>query len=345
MHSNFKFQGKEVTKNELLQLILKRDLASYQFLSEWFNEDDYVIVQTSGSSGIPKKIRLQKKHMIASAHATGTYFNCLEGTKALICLSADFIAGKMMWVRAMTLGWDVYLSSPVGNPLENNEMMYDFSAMVPMQVENALGQLNRVNKLIVGGAPVSSSLYEKLQSVSTEVFATYGMTETITHIAIKKLNHLNEPESYFEVLPNVKISLDKRGCLIIDAPKISENKLVTNDLVKLHSENTFEWVGRYDSIINSGGIKLVPDSIERKLQPLMEERFFIGSLPDEKLGERVVLIVETSQKSDMLQRIKNSEVLNKYELPKEIYFVSKFVETASAKINKIATLKRIKRTY
>ena len=345
MHSKFKFEGKEVTKNELFQLMQERDVASYQFLLEWFNEDDVVMVQTSGSTGVPKIIPLQKKHMIASAQATGAYFNCLEGTKALICLSAYFIAGKMMWVRALTLGWNMYLSEPTGNPLEKNEMLYDFSAMVPMQVEKALGQLDRVKKLIVGGAPVSSTLEKTLENISTEVFGTYGMTETITHIAIKKLNHLEGKDSYFQTLPNVQISLDERGCLVIDAPKISENKVVTNDLVQLHSESSFEWLGRFDSIINSGGIKLVPESIERKLQPLIKERFFISSLPDEKLGERVVLFIESSQKSDLLQNIKDSGLLDKYELPKQVYVVSKFSETASSKIDKKATLKKVKRTY
>ena len=132
LHPKFKFQGREVTKNELLQLVQETDVTSFQFLKDWFNSDDYVMVQTSGSTGIPKKIQLQKNHMIASAQATGTYFNCLEGTKALLCLSADFIAGKMMWVRALTLGWDMYLSEPTGNPLENTEMSFDFSAMVPL---------------------------------------------------------------------------------------------------------------------------------------------------------------------------------------------------------------------
>lgn len=344
MHPKFKFQGKEVSKDELMQLVQDSDTTSFQFLKDWFNSDDYVIVQTSGSTGIPKKIKLQKKHMVASAQATGAYFNCLEGTKALFCMSADFIAGKMMWVRALTLGWDIYMSKTTGNPLENTAMSFDFSAMVPLQVEKALAQLDHVKKLIVGGAPVSASLHKKLQAVSTEVYATYGMTETITHIAVKKLNHLKGIESHFEVLPNVMISMDMRGCLVIHAPKISETKLVTNDLVKIHSENTFEWIGRYDSIMNSGGIKLVPEIIERKMQPFMEERFFITSLPDEKLGEKVVLFVESSQKSDMLQRIKSSDVLDKYEIPKEVYFISKFAETASGKINKKATVNKIKYT-
>lgn len=344
VHPEFKFQGKNVGLDKLLDLVQSLDEPSFKFLDDWFNEYEFVMAQTSGSTGTPKRIKLQKKHMIASARATGTYFNCLEGTKALICLSADFIAGKMMWVRALTLGWDVYLSPPSGNPLGNNTIAYDFAAMVPLQVAESLQQLDRVKKLIVGGAPVSEALHSKLQGLSTQVYATYGMTETITHIAVKQLNHASGKEHYFEALPNVCISLDERGCLVIDAPRISAGKVVTNDLVKLHSENTFEWIGRYDSIINSGGVKLVPESIERKLQPFISERFFISSLADVKLGERVVLIIESLKENTILQTLKASAILDKYENPKEVYFVSEFKETPSAKIDKKATLKLIKRT-
>lgn len=344
MHPKFKFRGEQVNKDKLLHQVYKLDEASFSFLNEWFNKNDFIIVKTSGSTGTPKEITLKKEQMMASALATGTYFNCLEGTKALICLSADFIAGKMMWVRALTLGWDVYLSPATGNPLENTEMEFDFSAMVPLQLAQSLQQLHRVKKLIVGGAAVSVSLQEKLQDLPTHVFATYGMTETITHIAVKKLNHNHGKFSYFEALPNVELSLDQRDCLVIKAPEISKAVILTNDVVKLHSENTFEWIGRYDSIINSGGFKLVPEAIERKLQPVISQRFFISSLPDEKLGQRAVLLIESSEEIALLEKIKNSTNLNKFEIPKEVYFISKFTETASSKIDKHATLELIKRT-
>ena len=344
-HPSFKIQGNIFeSREELLSAARVLDSSSFKFLSDWFDTDDFVIVQTSGSTGIPKQIKLQKKHMVASAKATGTYFNCLEGTRALICLSADFIAGKMMWVRALTLGWDVDVTSPTGNPLENNFKEYDFSAMVPLQVEKSLTQLNQIKKLIIGGAAVSRKLLNELQEVSTQAFATYGMTETITHIAVKKLNYTSE-ESYYETLPNVSISLDDRGCLVIDAPSISEEKVTTNDLVTIHSENTFEWIGRYDSIINSGGLKLLPETIERKLQSIISERFFISSLPDVRLGQKVILVIESSEENDGLEKIKQAQILDKYEMPKEVYFIAKFSETASAKIDKKANLEMLKRTY
>ena len=343
-HPSFKIHGKTFENSEvLLSVVRTLDTSVFHFLSHWFDEDDFVMVQTSGSTGVPKQIKLQKKHMTASARATGFYFNCLEGTKALICLSAEFIAGKMMWIRALTLGWDVDLSSPVGNPFEGNFSFYDFSAMVPLQVEKAMNQLNQVKKLIIGGAPVSDSLLKKLQEVSTEAFSTYGMTETITHIAVKKLNH-TVANTFFETMPNVTISLDERGCLVIDAPNISDAQIITNDLVEIHTDNSFEWLGRYDSIINSGGVKLFPESIERKLQTLISERFFISSLPDSHLGEKVILLIESSEENKVYDHIVDSQILEKYEVPKEVFFISKFSETASAKIDKKTTVESLKRT-
>ena len=316
---------------------------TYSFLEQWFDTNDYVEVQTSGSTGMPKAIRLQKEQMKNSAKATGAFFELVEGTKALLCLSTDYIAGKMMLVRALTLGWHLDIVEPVSNPLEDIDAVYDFCAMVPMQLANSLNNLTKVKILIVGGGAVSTTLQEKVKNIATFVYATYGMTETITHIALKKLNNYDVVENY-KVLPHVKISVDNRGCLVIDAPKVSDEKIITNDLVKIISETEFEWLGRYDHVINSGGVKLIPEQIEQKLSEIINDRFFVAGISDDVLGEKLVLVIEQNvtssavEKSAILNVVRNLKTLTKYEVPKEIYFLPKFIETETKKIQRRKTL-------
>jgi O-succinylbenzoic acid--CoA ligase len=177
------------------------------------------------------------------------------------------------------------------------------------------------------------------------VFATYGMTETVTHIAIKKINNTDRMErELFHALPSVKLSLDVRGCLIIDAPKISDDKVITNDIVSLESEFTFEWLGRYDSIINSGGVKLIPEQIENKISKVIKSNFFVSSIHDPVLGEKVILVVEgrnekSIKNSDIKEFLSEAE-LDVYQFPKEIYFVDKFIMTETGKIKRTAILKK-----
>ena len=189
-HLKFKLQGKSFSSVEEL-IAFSEEISSEVafFLSEWFNNEVFVEVKTSGSTGTPKPIQLQKKQMVNSAKATGNFFNLNEGTTALLCMSANFIAGKMMLVRALTLGWELDIVEPSSHPLNNSTKNYDFVAMVPLQLTNSIAALNRIKKLIVGGGVVSSELLAKIQSCTTEIYATYGMTETISHIAVKSLNN------------------------------------------------------------------------------------------------------------------------------------------------------------
>jgi o-succinylbenzoate---CoA ligase len=344
------------------------------FLEEWFNNNSFVEVKTSGSTGIPKRILLQKNQMLYSARATGAYFNLPEKTSALLCMSPSYIAGKMMLVRALTLGWNIDVIEPTSHPLKNIDKEYDFAAMVPLQLHNSLNDIQRIKKLIVGGGIVTNELLSKIQHVETNIFATYGMTETITHIAVKKLNNFNSvigreekqsigsdakitsgdtllrndviaseaKQSLYHILPNINISKDIRGCLIIDAPKISSKKIITNDLVELISDTTFKWLGRFDTIINSGGIKLIPEQIEVKLSDIITQRFFVAGISDVLLGEKLILVIEDKKnlnKDIILQRMKNLQSLSKYEIPKEIYFLEQFVETETKKVNRRKTLK------
>ena len=343
-HKNFRLNGNSFSSvNKLLAYVRHYDSSVYSFLFQWFISEG-ITVQTSGSTGKPKIIQLQKEQMINSALATREYFNLQENTTALLCLSPDFIAGKMMFVRALTLGWQLDVVSPTSKVKIEKE--YSFSAMVPMQVQNSLNDLHKIKKLIVGGGVVSEGLKKQLQNIKTQVFATYGMTETITHVAIKKVNHIKQKPNFYEVLPNVKIYIDNRNCLVINALKVSKKVVFTNDVVQLVSENKFEWLGRFDNVINSGGIKLHPEKIEEKLSKIIEQRFFVSGILDEKFGEKLILIVESDVslsevKKSLFDKIKNLRSISKYETPKEIYFVEEFVETETKKIQRNKTLNLI----
>ena len=347
-HNEFSLNGKKFNSvQELISYSKTISSSVFSFLVTWFDNHDYVVVQTSGSTGIPKQIRLKKIYMCNSATATGSYFELAEGTNALLCLSTDYIAGKMMLVRALVLGWHVDIVEASSNPLEHIEKVYDFSAMIPLQVYNSYDKLRKVKKLIVGGGTISNDLQQKISGSTTLIFATYGMTETSTHIAIKKLNNYEDvtlsgfERSLYTILPKIQISTDKRGCLVIDAPTRADALVLTNDLVEVVSGSTFKWLGRYDTIINSGGVKLIPEQIEEKLASVIDERFFVGSLPDELLGEKLILVVESKKGNNtMLNSIKNIKTLSKFETPKEIYFIEKFVETETKKINRNMTIVR-----
>lgn len=314
------------------------------FLNNWLDNNDYMVVKTSGSTGKPKSIKLKKQAMVHSAIATGNYFKLQPGDSALHCLPTHFIAGKMMLVRAMILGLQIDVIEPSAHlPIDTNKS-YDFSAMVPLQVQKNLNSLSTIKTLIIGGARVSNRLKQQLQQLKINVFETYGMTETITHIAVKLINNRSVisnqvKKSYFSTLSNILISQDSRDCLVINAPNISENQIVTNDVVKLHSETTFELLGRVDNVINSGGIKLHPEQIEEKLSPYINSRFFIASEYDEIFGEQVILVLESD--SNTINTLVFNK-LDKFEIPKKVYTISKFIETASGKIQRQKTIKALK---
>jgi len=329
----------------------------YTFLVEWFSEEDTISVKTSGSTAKPQKITLQKDHIVNSAKATGAYFQLKENTKALLCLPVDYIAGKLMLIRALTLGWQLDVVNPSSKPLKTTTKIYDFVAMVPLQVENSLEKLHTIKKLIIGGGAVSEQLKNKLQKVSTQCFATYGMTETITHVAIKRLNNVKSfrvkitnkmasknsyKEAFYQTLPNTSIYKDQRNCLVIKNDTISNKVVFTNDVVQLISDTQFEWLGRFDNVINSGGVKLHPEKIEEKLAEMITQRFFVSGIFDEKLGEKLVLVIEDSQISNKVEMSLKESIkdigLSKYEIPKEIYFVAQFIETETKKIQRKKTL-------
>lgn len=337
VHNQFKLNGFHLDREDLCRVAYSfiKEGEDFEkpvgdFLLDWFDSKDYIEMFTSGSTGEPKTVIVKKQAMVNSAIATGDFFDLIPGNSALQCLPVKYVAGKMMLVRAMILGLDLEFVAPSSHPLRNNEIDFDFVAMVPLQAQNSIQELKKVKKLIIGGAAVNKTLEKQLLKLKTEVYETYGMTETITHIAARKLG-----ETAFTVLPDVTVSYDDRNCLVIHAPKISDEVIITNDIVELVNENQFIFLGRIDNVINSGGIKLIPEQIENKLMSKIQQRFFIASKSDNELGEKLVLVIE-GDKVEFDHSI--YEDLDKYEKPKEILFISKFKETATGKIMRKETL-------
>ncbi|MDP6628144.1 MAG: o-succinylbenzoate synthase [Candidatus Marinimicrobia bacterium] len=306
-----------------------------QFITECLNGDEEMTLQTSGTTGKPKSIQVKKDWMKNSAQLTGKTFGLNEGDSALLCMPMKYVAGKMMVVRALELGVDLKVVEPSSSPLKGIDEPIDFTAMVPRQLENSLQNLDKVKTLIVGGGQVHSALVEKLQSIKTEVFETYGMTETLTHVAIKPLNG-SEKTDVFQALGGIQFGTDDRECLVIHAPMLNHEPVITNDLVEMIDKSSFRWLGRLDNVVNSGGIKIIPEVVEAKLVDVIpDRRFFIAGAPDESFGQKVVLVVEGSEIEFSL------DSLEKYEKPKEIYFVSEFVETDSGKVRRKDTFSLI----
>ncbi|MQP52860.1 MULTISPECIES: AMP-binding protein [unclassified Flavobacterium] len=342
IHNRFKINGVHLDKEALFQFAyssikegedFENELG--EFLLDWLDDKETIELTTSGTTGTPKIITINKQAMVHSAVATGNFFNLQPQNKALLCLSPRYIAGKMMIVRALIIGLELDYIIPSSNLDDlQKDKIYDFVAIVPLQAENSLNKFDQFKKIIIGGAKVSDALALKLNNVNAEIYETYGMTETITHIAAKKIG-----EEYFNILSHVAIDSDERNCLVISAPTISESKIITNDIVEIDNDKKFKWLGRFDNVINSGGIKLFPEQIEAKLASKISNRFFITGLPDSLLGTKIVLVVEGEQQKfdDFIFK-----ELDKFEKPKEIVFISEFVETNTKKVNRIQTLKKIR---
>ncbi len=339
VHNKFKLNGFHLDREDLCRVAYSfiKEGEPYEkpvgeFLIDWFDDKPYLEMTTSGTTGVPKVVIISKQSMVNSALGTGDFFEIKPGDKALACLPVKYVAGKMMFIRAFILGLDMDFVAPSSHPLKRTEGVYDFAAMVPMQAQYSLEELRRVKKLIVGGAKITKPLVDALKALPIEVFETYGMTETVSHIAARKIG-----EEFFTVFPNIKITENELQCLEVEAPHLIEEKLITNDLIELVNENHFKWLGRVDNVINSGGIKLIPEQIEEKLATKIPRRYFVAGQPDPILGEKLVMMIEGEPFT-----IENEifECLDKYEKPKEIHFVKHFEETATGKIMRKDTLQK-----
>ena len=335
----FKINGKRVTSLAELREVVTPEFA--KFVTDWFDGSKYMTAQTSGSTGVPKTIQLLKADMQASAQMTNRFFNINSTSTFLLSLSPNYIAGKMMIVRWLESGAEMIeqlpSSNPLSQPLKSNITL---SAMVPSQVVNilketiSLTQLSKIENMIIGGAPLDGVTEKRIAETSLNAYATYGMTETLSHVALRKVGAEN---SYF-ALPGVTFSQDERDCLKISVPHLSIKEVVTNDMVDLLDSTHFIWRGRYDNVINSGGVKIFPEEIEKLIAPYIKERFYVIGTPDTVWGEICTLVIEGEEWSQEKQQsllMQLKEALPKHKSLKQIKFMPNFVETSSGKVKRV----------
>lgn len=297
-----------------------------------------MLVHTSGSTGKPKPIWVEKSRMEASARITCDFLGLQEGDTALLCMSLDFIAGKMMVVRSLVRGLELIVSSPSGHPLSNEKWqeigMNDitFAAMVPLQVYNSLQvpeeqeRLKRIKHLIIGGGAIDDELAQALKTFPNAVWSTYGMTETLSHIALRRLSG-NDSSDWYTPFPSVNISLDHDGCLVIDAPLVCTEILKTNDIAEIRN-GQFRILGRKDNVIVSGGVKIQMEEVERLLKQHIKNPFLITKRKDNKFGEIVVLL--TTDNTDEAKAI-CERVLPKYWQPRAYLSINEIPSTPTGK--------------
>lgn len=270
------------------------------FLAEWRDPSPFLEVQTSGSTGTPKRMRVSKERMLNSARLTCDRLGLKRGDKALLCMPLRYIAGKMMVVRSLYAGLDLVAREPSGHPLADwgDEPLPRFAAMIPLQVYNTLrvpeerGRLERTEILIIGGGAIDAALEEEIRQMPNRVYSTYGMTETLSHIALRRLNG-PEASPYYHPFPSVRLSLSTDSTLVIDAPLVCDERLQTNDVARILPDGSFAIIGRKDNIINSGGIKIQIEEVEERLRPCLGDRwdFAVTAAPDEKFGEALTLLL------------------------------------------------------
>ncbi|MEY8761676.1 AMP-binding protein [Chryseobacterium tongliaoense] len=309
------------------------------FLEEWLSDSVRVNIQTSGSTGSPKVFGIEKKKMINSATMTCDFLHLKEGDTALLCLPVEYISGKMMMVRSFVRKMKLLIADPSLKPLEKLDKEIDFCAMTPLQVENSLDRLHLIKNLIIGGASVSESLKKRISHLKINIYETYGMSETLSHIGLKQL--VPQAEDYFTVFENVSISKDERGCLRIFAPNVNAEVLQTNDLVEIKNEKQFKFLGRIDYVINSGGAKIFPEELEALVKKeIPDEAVFLG-LKDESLGQKLILIIEAEQSDETIRKISEIPFDKSFHRPKEIIFIDTIPRTPNGKVNRLELYKKI----
>ena len=325
------------------------------FLSEWNNDSDRVLVHTSGSTGKPKLMMVEKKRMLNSARITCDFLGLKPGDSALLCMSLDYIAGKMVVVRSIERHLHLISVPPSGHPLKDVNKEITFAAMVPMQVYNTLQvpeereRLCHIRHLIIGGGAIDAALEKELKSFpgNIAIWSTYGMTETLSHIALRRING-DEASEWYEPFDSVHISQTEEGCLVIDAPQVCAETLVTNDIVEIEpyiynkvEKLRFRIKGRKDNVICSGGIKIQIEEVETLLKPHLEKPFMLAKKKDEKFGEIAVLLTEDEDIKKVeatVRRLLSDESEKssdhkkyKYWIPKEFRYVEHLPLTETGK--------------
>ena len=306
-----------------------------QFIDDWNSDADRLLVHTSGSTGKPKPLWVEKKRMEASARTTCRFLGLKAGDTALLCMPLEYIAGKMMVVRSIVMGMQIIAVEPSGHPLANIASAPTFAAMVPLQVYNSMQvtkereTLRQIKQLIIGGGAIDEDMAKALRDFPNAVWSTYGMTETLSHIALRRLNGNNASE-WYSPFDGVNISTDSNGCLIINAPEVCEHPLITNDIAEISTDGCrFRIIGRRDNVICSGGIKLQIEEIEALLHPVLSHPFIITKVPDEKFGEAVVLLTTDTD----VEHIKSicQKHLSRFQMPKHIIYVTDIPTTQTGK--------------
>lgn len=340
-------EGRPYSQRELL--LFSREAMQDPALPEWRKEiysflqlfldpsEGEISQKTSGTTGDPKEHQLQRHKMLISARRTLDFFKLQPGDRALMCLPIRYVAGKMMMVRALLGGLDLVMVEPSGRPLKEVSGSLTFGAMVPLQVHESLAhgdQLSRMETLIIGGGALPSSSLEILKDMSAPaVYETFAMTETYTHFALRRINGA-QADHAFSLLEGVSVQLDPRGCLEVSYPGITSGTIASNDLVEISpSGSGFKWLGRIDNVINSGGIKIIPELLEQGIREWLGHDCLILSEPDEKLGESLVLVVESVAPEppvDMWMEVLQSK-LSAYEVPKRIVTIGEIPLNTSFK--------------
>ena len=336
------------------------ELKILRFCGEWLSGADYFAVQTSGSTGTPKTIRLSRQKMVKSAGLTATALGLTQGQRALVCLSPSHIAGKMMLVRGMELGLELDIIEPAANPFfafKGADPHFDFTALVPLQLSSLLSGdvgcfafLGRMQSVLVGGSTLPDVLCRKVKQLRCKVWQSFGMTETATHIALRRLNGPH-PQDTYETLPGVKIGQDAEGCLTILSDLTGGRLLLTNDIVEIVNDHAFQWLGRRDWVINSGGVKVHPERVEAAIQNTLAELdaawadlpCLVAPQPDARLGQKVVAIFELPglvppfwpELSGILPR-----KLHPYEIPRDVYCVPSLARTPTGKLDRKSATER-----
>ena len=322
---------------------------------DWLTGVQEFSIQTSGTTGLPKVITLTRRQLEASANVTIKALRMEKNDRILVCLNTETVGGLMLLIRAFIAEMELTIIEPTSNPLlvlpQNGA--FDFASFVPMQMQEmlvfspqSLPFFNQMKGILIGGAAVSAGLLASLQNLQAPVYHTYGMTETASHVALRCLNG-PEASPYFKALPGIKFGIDQRGCLTISGEVTNGETIITNDVVNLIDPETFEWLGRADFVINSGGVKIQAEKVEQVLEAALAQlnltlNAFIAALPDEKLGEKVVAVLEghpldqvrESQLKETLQAM-----LTRYEVPKLFLYLPAFKRTASGKIDRLQSLK------
>lgn len=295
------------------------------FLRQWYSDEDYITAHTSGSTGAPKNIRLLKRDMLASAAATNRFFHIGSDARLVCPLSASYIAGKMMIVRAIEAGATLEMLTPSNRlDLSGNITLLP---IVPSQIASLVALKGvKVQSLIVGGAPVTAEMEAMLKDYPANCYATYGMTETCSHVAVRKVG-----TPLFEALPGVIFKVDAEQRLQLELPQFSFKRLSTNDIVELHSPTSFRWLGRYDNVVNSGGIKLFPEEIERELAPYIKGEFYLCGAPHPQWGEQLVICVKPDTVID--RRAMETHIPH-HRLPKQTVVLPEFQYTSTGKLRR-----------